>query len=110
MIDYKTEDYKKIANNIDIVFDTLGGDYTFDAFKIIKEGEKVTSIVGPPDEETAKHMGMTNYSLPEQLSKLINEISADYKLTWMQPNSKQLDEITTMVDKPKTISPKSIQL
>jgi NADPH:quinone reductase-like Zn-dependent oxidoreductase len=98
VIDYKTEDYKKIANNLDIVFDTLGGDYTLDAFEIIKEGGKVTSIVGPPDEETAKNMGMTDYKLPEKLSKLINEKSADYKLTWMQPNSKQLDEITSLVD------------
>jgi NADPH:quinone reductase-like Zn-dependent oxidoreductase len=98
VIDYKTEDYKEVANNLDIVFDTLGGDYTFDAFEIIKEGGKVTSIVGPPDEETANNMGMTDYKLPEKLSKLIKGKSADYKLTWMQPNSKQLDEITTMVD------------
>lgn len=98
VIDYKTEDYKKVANNLDIVFDTLGGDYTLDAFEIIKEGGKVTSIVGPPDKETAKNMGMTDYKLPEKLSKLINEKSANYKLTWMQPNSKQLNEITTLVD------------
>jgi NADPH:quinone reductase-like Zn-dependent oxidoreductase len=57
VIDYKTEDYKEVANNLDIVFDTLGNDYTFDAFEIIKEGGKVTTIVGPPDEETAKQMG-----------------------------------------------------
>jgi NADPH:quinone reductase-like Zn-dependent oxidoreductase len=43
--DYKTEDYKEVANNLDIVFDTLGNDYTFDAFEIIKEGGKVTTIV-----------------------------------------------------------------
>jgi NADPH:quinone reductase-like Zn-dependent oxidoreductase len=54
--DYKTEDYKEVANNLDIVFDTLGNDYTFDAFEIIKEGGKVTTIVGPPDEETTKQM------------------------------------------------------
>jgi NADPH:quinone reductase-like Zn-dependent oxidoreductase len=47
VIDYKTEDYKKVAKNLDIVFDTLGNDYTFDAFEIIKEGGKVTTIVGP---------------------------------------------------------------
>ncbi len=98
VIDYKTEDYKEVAHNLDIVFDTLGGDYTLNAFEIIKEGGKVTSIVGPPDEETAKNMGMDDYKLPEKLSKLIHEKSADYKLTWMQPNSKQLDEIATLVD------------
>jgi NADPH:quinone reductase-like Zn-dependent oxidoreductase len=98
VIDYKTEDYKEVANNLDIVFDTLGGDYTFDAFEIIKEGGKVTTIVGPPDEETAKKMGMPGYKLPEQLSKLIIDKSAVYKLTWMQPNGEQLNAITKMVE------------
>jgi len=98
VIDYKTEDYKEVANNLDIVFDTLGNDYTFDAFGIIKEGGRVTSIVGPPDEQTAKQMGMTDYKLPEKLSKLIKEKSAVYKLTWMQPNAEQLNEIKAMVE------------
>jgi NADPH:quinone reductase-like Zn-dependent oxidoreductase len=98
VIDYKTEDYKEVATNLDIVFDTLGDDYTFDAFQIIKEGGKVTTIVGPPDEETAKQMGMTDYTLPEKLSKLIDEKSAVYRLTWMQPNAGQLKEIATMVE------------
>lgn len=98
VIDYKTENYKEVANNLDIVFDTLGGDYTFDAFEIIKEGGKVTTIVGPPDEETAKQMGMIDYKLPEKLAKLMEEKSAVYKLTWMQPNANQLNDIKTMVE------------
>jgi NADPH:quinone reductase-like Zn-dependent oxidoreductase len=104
VIDYKTEDYKAVATNLDIVFDTLGGDYTFDAFRIIKSGGKVTTIVGPPDEETATQMGMINYKLPEKLSKLIEEKSAVYKLTWMQPNAKQLNDIKRMVEE-GTIKP-----
>lgn len=98
VIDYKTEDYKEVANNLDIVFDTLGDDYTFDAFEIIKEGGRVTTIVGPPDEETAKQMGMKDYSLPEKLAKLKKEKSAEYKLTWMQPNAKQLEEVKILVE------------
>ncbi len=98
VIDYKTEDYMEVATNLDIVFDTLGGDYTFDAIGIIKEGGKVTTIVGPPDEETAKQMGMIDYKLPEKLSKLIEEKSAVYKHTWMQPNAKQLNDIKRMVE------------
>lgn len=98
VIDYKTENYKEVANNLDIVFDTLGDDYTFDAFEIIKVGGKVTTIVGPPDKETAKQMGMTDYKLPEKLLKLIEEKSAVYKLTWMQPNKKQLNDIKIMVE------------
>jgi len=98
VIDYKTEDYKEIANNLDIVFDTLGDEYTFDAFEIIKDGGRVTTIVGPPDEETANQMGIQDYKLPEKLEKLIKDRSAEYKLTWMQPNAEQLKEIAIMVE------------
>ncbi len=98
VIDYTTEDYKEVANNLDIVFDTLGDDYTIEAFEIIKDGGKVTTIMGPPDEETAKQMGIKDYKLPEQLSKLIKEKSAVYKYTWMQPNAEQLNDIKTMVE------------
>jgi NADPH:quinone reductase-like Zn-dependent oxidoreductase len=98
VIDYKTENYKEVANNLDIVFDTLGNDHTFDAFEIITEGGKVTTISGPPDEETAKQMGMTDYKLPEKLTNLIQNKSAIYKLTWMQPDAEQLNIIRTMVE------------
>jgi NADPH:quinone reductase-like Zn-dependent oxidoreductase len=97
VIDYKTEDYKTIAKDLDIVFDTLGNNYTLEAFEIIKEGGKVCTIAGPPDEESAKHLGMTNYKLPEELSSLIKEKSAVYKHTWMQPNGEQLNKLSSMV-------------
>jgi NADPH:quinone reductase-like Zn-dependent oxidoreductase len=42
-------------------------------------------------------MGMEGYTLPENFSKLIDKKSADYKLTWMQPNGEQLDSISAMV-------------
>ncbi|MGA8853188.1 MAG: NADP-dependent oxidoreductase [Christiangramia sp.] len=104
VIDYKNEDYKEVANNLDIVFDTLGNDYTFEAFDIIKKGGRVTTIVGPPDAESAKEMGMKNYEMPEKLNKLIEEKSAKYRHTWMQPNAGQLKEIKEMVED-RTIRP-----
>jgi len=101
VIDYKKEDYKAIVSDVDIVFDTLGGDYTLDAFKCIKSGGKVTSIASIPDDETAAMMGMEGYKLPENFYNLIAEKSAIYKLTWMQPNGVQLDAISTMVKEEK---------
>ncbi len=104
VIDYKNEDYKEFANNLDIVFDTLGDEYTFEAFEIIKEGGSVTSLVGPPDPESARQMGMENYEMPEKLNKLIEEKSAKYRHTWMQPNAGQLKEIKEMIED-RTIRP-----
>jgi NADPH:quinone reductase-like Zn-dependent oxidoreductase len=97
VIDYKKEDYKTIVSEIDIVFDTLGGDYTLEALHLIKVGGKVTSIAGALDEETAGMMGIEGYKLPGNLAKVIKEKSANYKLTWMQPDGAQLDAISTLV-------------
>jgi len=104
VIDYKNEDYKEVAKNLDIVFDTLGDDYTFEAFEIIKEGGKVTSIVGPPDDQSAKEMGIDDYEMPEKLKKLIEKNSAKYMHTWMHPDAAQLEEIKEMVED-RTIRP-----
>jgi NADPH:quinone reductase-like Zn-dependent oxidoreductase len=101
VIDYKKEDYKSIVSELDIVFDTLGGDYTTEAFQVIKVGGKVTSISSILDEETAGIMGIEGYQMPEDFSKLITEKSATYKFTWIQPNSEQLDEISSMVKEGK---------
>jgi NADPH:quinone reductase-like Zn-dependent oxidoreductase len=38
------------VSDFDVVFDTLGGDYTLDAFKVIKKGGKVVSISGEVDD------------------------------------------------------------
>ncbi len=64
VIDYKKENYKTIVKDADIVFDTLGKNYTLEALQLVKQGGKVVSVVGPLDEESAKMWGMTDYKLP----------------------------------------------
>jgi NADPH:quinone reductase-like Zn-dependent oxidoreductase len=101
VIDYKTEDYKTIVKDVDIVFDTLGQDYTLDAFQVIKQGGKVVSVIGALDEDTAKMFGMTDYKLPEELAKLISTKDATYKYIFMQPNGANLGEIKALVEDEK---------
>ncbi|MFT6850968.1 MAG: NADPH:quinone reductase-like Zn-dependent oxidoreductase [Sphingobacteriales bacterium] len=98
VIDYKTEDYKTIVKDADIVFDTLGQKYTAEAFQVIKQGGKVVSIAGPLDEESAKMFGMADYKLPEELTALSKEKNADYKFIFMHPNGAQLGEIKTLIE------------
>ncbi|WP_353960005.1 zinc-binding dehydrogenase [Chryseobacterium tructae] len=90
VIDYKTEDYRTIATDLDIVFDTLGRNYTEEAFEVIKKGGRVVSIVGPMDEETAEHFGIPNYKLPANLSQAIENKDATYKMVIMKPDGGQL--------------------
>lgn len=101
VIDYKTEDYKSIVKDADIVFDTLGGNYTAEAFKVAKVGGKVVSVVGPLDEESAKAFGMSDYKLPEELAKLVVDTEVSYKFVFMHPNGAHLEEIKSLIEDEK---------
>lgn len=101
VIDYKTEDYKAIVSDADIVFDTLGKHYSIDAFEVIKKGGKVVSVVGPLDEESAQMFGMTDYKLPEDLAMAVKAKGASYKFIFMHPNGAHLSVIKSMVEDEK---------
>ncbi len=104
VIDYKTENYLNIVNNIDIVYETLGGNYTIDAFKVIKNGGKVLSLVGHVDKETARELklnGVFRFILALKRMKITKQIkhkSAYYKLILMNSNGTQLNEIKKLVE------------
>jgi NADPH:quinone reductase-like Zn-dependent oxidoreductase len=101
VINYKIEDYKTIVKDADIVFDTLGGNYTAESFEVIKKGGKVVSVVGPLDEETAKMFGMADYKLPEDLKALCEDKEASYKFIFMHPDGVHLGEIKSMIEDEK---------
>ncbi len=98
VIDYKTEDYKDIAKDLDIVFDTLGKHYSLESFELVKEGGKVVSVVGPLDEASAKMFGMNEYKLPAELAKASSEKNAEYKFIFMHPNGSHLNQIKSMIE------------
>ena len=101
VIDYKTEDYKSIVKDADIVFDTLGKNYTLEAFQVIKKGGKIVSVAGPLDEESAKMFGMMDYKLPEALAQLESAKAAAYKFIFMHPNGSHLGAIKSLVEDEK---------
>ncbi|NOU46367.1 MAG: NADP-dependent oxidoreductase [Bacteroidales bacterium] len=62
VINYKKENYMNVAKDIDIVYDTLGEQYTFDAFKIIKNGGSVVSILPSEiNKEVATELGLPSF-------------------------------------------------
>ena len=101
VIDYKTEDYKSIAKDVDIVFDTLGQNYSLESFEVVKQGGIVVSVVGPLDEASAKMFGMADYKLPKELAKASSDKDADYKFIFMHPNGSHLNEIKSMIEDEK---------
>jgi len=110
VIDYKKENYLDIVKDLDIVYDTLGGDYTIDAFKVIKKGGTVVSIAGEVDESVAKDLGLNGLirfllALKRRnITRQAKATSANYKFILMTPNASQLDDIKVLIEK-KLIKP-----
>lgn len=107
VIDYKTENYLDLVKDVDFVYDTLGEQFTIDAFKVIKVGGKVISLIGPVDDETAKEFGLNLiariylYFKRIKLTGKIKEKSAYYKLISMKPNSEDLEIIKKLAEEYK---------
>lgn len=104
VIDYKTENYLDVVNEVDIVYDTLGGNYTLEAFDVIKRGGKVVSLVGEVDKETAKELNLNSIIRlilafkRKNITKKMEDKSAYYKLIIMKPDGNQLKEIKELVE------------
>jgi NADPH:quinone reductase-like Zn-dependent oxidoreductase len=58
VINYEQEDFAGIVDNMDVVFDTIGGEVHEKSYGVLKEGGRLVSITAPPNKELAgpKHI------------------------------------------------------
>lgn len=59
VINYKEEDFADQGAVFDVVLDTLGGAAFEKSYDVLKEGGRLVTLVGEPDEELAKEKGIT---------------------------------------------------
>jgi|AntRauTorckE6833_2_1112554.scaffolds.fasta_scaffold03892_7 NADPH:quinone reductase-like Zn-dependent oxidoreductase len=107
VIDYNNNYYPEIAKELDVVYDTLGEEFSVEAFDVIRNGGKVISIAGPVDEQTAKHFKLNVLKrlflrfLRRKVTQKQKEKSASYQYHFMVPDGKQLEDIKTMAEEGK---------
>lgn len=80
VIDYKAQDFTDVVAEVDVVFDTLGGDVQTASWSVLKKGGMLVSIVSPPSEETA------------------NEFGVKSAFVFIQPNAEILRQYAELVD------------
>ncbi len=84
VIDYKTTSFVDVVSDVDLVFDTMGGEIQSDSFKVLKEGSgRLISIVGQPDEKLAEQHRVVAKSI------------------WLQPDGKQLQQFGKLMEERK---------
>lgn len=57
VIDYRAQDFSRIARDMDVVFDTIGGDTQEKSWSTLKPGGILVSITDRPSEDRAKAEG-----------------------------------------------------
>lgn len=80
VIDSSTAQFEDIVKDVDVVFDTVGGERLACSPAVIRRGGRLISVASEPPRERAKELGI------ESLYFVVS------------PNRKQLTEITRLVD------------
>ncbi|MBD2013033.1 NADP-dependent oxidoreductase [Microcoleus sp. FACHB-53] len=79
-IDYQSTPFETVVHDVDVVFDTIGGDTQERSFGVLRTGGFLVSIVGAPSQELTAQHDVRSAMLPAQ------------------PNATQLSEITQLID------------
>jgi alcohol dehydrogenase len=104
IIDYKTQKFEEVLQNIDIVFDTLGGEALYNSFKVLRPGGWVVSISGDPDQRLAEDMHLVFLKreilrlVGRKANKLAAKAQANYRFIFMKPSGSQLAQITQLIE------------
>jgi alcohol dehydrogenase len=104
VIAYDCENYLEQGGGYDIVYDTLGGAFTVDAFKVVKRGGIVISLSGPPDRDFARREGagllvrIAVWLMGRKVYAASAKAGAAYCWFFTESNGDQLREIAALVE------------
>jgi len=104
VIDYKNQKFEEVLSNVDIVFDTLGGEALYKSFQVIRPGGWVVSISGDPDQRLAKDMNLNFLKslvlrmVGRKANHLARKAHANYRFIFMKPSGDQLAQIASLVE------------
>lgn len=86
VIDYHTTDFEEVLSDIDLVFDTMGGEIQKKSFSVLKEHGRLISVLSIEDESLAA----------------TKQIEA--KAIWLRTNGEQLSELAKRMADGKLVS------
>ena len=83
VIDYRTTRFEDVVKDVDLVFDTIGGETQARSWSVLKPGGRLVSIIDTPKEEDAKKQDATGY------------------FVFVQPNAEQLGKLYDLIEQGK---------
>ena len=82
-VDYAAQPFEEVVKDVDVVFDTVGGDTQERAFQTLKKGGFLVTSAGTPLEEKALEFGVKSARV------------------FCKPNALQLTEINRLIEESK---------
>ena len=79
-VDYTKQNFEEVVKDVDVVFDTVGGDTQERAFQTLKKGGFLATSAGTPSAEKAEEFGV------------------EAEFVFCKPNASQLIEINGLID------------
>lgn len=79
-VDYTAQKFEEVVKEVDVVFDTVGGETQARAFQTLKKGGFLATSAGTPSEEKAKEFGV------------------EAEFVFCKPNAQQLAEINRLIE------------
>jgi len=107
LIDYRTVNFKDVLKELDVVFDTLGGDALYQSFHILRPGGWLVSIAGEPNADTARDLSLGWFKslvlawVGRKVDRLARSSAVNYRFLFVKPRGDQLSEIGSLVDQGK---------
>jgi alcohol dehydrogenase len=105
VINYQEERFEERAQNLDVVFDTLGGDSLDKAFTIARPNGWIVSIAGSPNFRTAREMNLDIVRslllgvVGLRVNAKARRAEVNYRFLFMKPLGEELTQIASLVAK-----------
>lgn len=105
IINYQEKKFEEQVRDMDVVFDTLGGEALEKSFQVTKPGGWVVSIAGMPDRETAQEMNLNFWKtsllglLGIKVHLKAQKAKVNYRFIFMKANGEELQQIAGLVEK-----------
>jgi len=109
-IDYKKQDFEKMVNDYDAVYDTVGGQTYTKSFNVLKKGGIIVSMLEQPNTDLMQHFGVKAIFLLTQ----VNRERLTQLAKWVDQNNIKinidktfsLDETAKALDYVKDVHPR----
>ena len=104
VIDYKSQRFDELVKDIDVVFDTQGGETLERSFRVVKRGGTVVTVGGVPDAKFAKAWGLNPFLvlalrfLTRRITRAAKKNGAKFEYLFMHADGAELAEIAKLLD------------